>query len=75
MHLHLQLHMRIHICTDVQAIAAGETHSMLMKKDGTVWATGKNENGQLGDGTRTNRLSFVKSAIKGTQRARIQPAS
>ena len=75
MHLYMHLHMHLHMRADVQAIAAGETHSMLMKKDGTVWTTGKNENGQLADGTRTNRLTFVKAAIKGTQRARIQSAS
>ena len=34
-----------------QAIAAGGDHSILLKGDGTVWATGKNFHGQLGDGT------------------------
>ncbi len=41
--------------TDVQAIAAGASHSLFLKVDGTVWATGHNAAGQLGDGTTTGR--------------------
>ncbi|HEY0073225.1 MAG TPA: hypothetical protein VGB77_03915, partial [Abditibacteriaceae bacterium] len=35
----------------VTAIAAGDTHNMVLKSDGTVWAWGKNYEGQLGIGT------------------------
>ena len=35
---------------DVIAISAGGAHSMAKKADGTIWAWGKNENGQLGNG-------------------------
>ena len=49
----------------VQAIAAGSSHSMVMKQDGTVWATGKNYYGQLGDGTRTNSKKFKKVMSSG----------
>ncbi|HIV03231.1 MAG TPA: S8 family serine peptidase, partial [Candidatus Aphodoplasma excrementigallinarum] len=35
---------------DVIAISAGGSHSMAKKADGTIWAWGKNENGQLGNG-------------------------
>ena len=66
-------HLRMH--ADVIAIAAGEIHSILMKKDGTVWTTGSNRYGQLGAGTTTNRLTFVKVITKGTQRARIHSFS
>ncbi len=31
-------------------VSAGETHSLALKVDGTVWAWGKNQNGQLGNG-------------------------
>ncbi|MGG4451227.1 RCC1 domain-containing protein [Brevibacillus porteri] len=31
--------------------AAGEAHSLILKSDGTVWAWGANNHGQLGDGT------------------------
>jgi hypothetical protein len=36
--------------TNVTAIAAGGVHSLALKSDGTVWAWGGNESGQLGDG-------------------------
>jgi alpha-tubulin suppressor-like RCC1 family protein len=41
------------------AIAAGGLHSLSLKADGTVWGFGKNINGQLGDGSTTNRSSPV----------------
>lgn len=37
--------------TNVIAIAAGCYHSLALKSDGTVWAWGDNQNGQLGNGT------------------------
>jgi alpha-tubulin suppressor-like RCC1 family protein len=38
--------------TGVQAISAGQNHSLVRKNDGTVWAWGSNDAGQLGnDGT------------------------
>ena len=43
-----------------QAIAAGYMYSMALKADGTVWATGQNREGQLGDGTTSGKRSFVK---------------
>ena len=44
----------------VVAIAAGESHSLALLGDGTVWAWGKNDVGQLGDGTNTMRPSPVQ---------------
>lgn len=35
-------------------------HSLFLKNDGTVWACGFNLNGQLGDGTTTNKLVPVQ---------------
>ena len=37
--------------TDIRDIAGGGFHSLALKDDGTVWAWGWNESGQLGDGT------------------------
>ncbi|MCW5983296.1 MAG: choice-of-anchor D domain-containing protein [Bryobacteraceae bacterium] len=36
--------------TGVTAIAAGVNHSLALRSDGTVWAWGDNQSGQLGDG-------------------------
>ncbi len=37
----------------IEAIAAGLAHGLALKDDGTVWAWGMNQNGQLGNGTYT----------------------
>jgi len=39
--------------TGVVAIAAGNHHTVALKEDGTVWAWGRNSDGQLGDGSTT----------------------
>ncbi len=44
----------------VTAIAAGAFHSLALRSDGSVWAWGWNDTGQLGDGTTTTRLSPVQ---------------
>jgi alpha-tubulin suppressor-like RCC1 family protein len=42
------------------AVAAGKQHTLILKADGSVWASGENTYGALGDGTTTNRLSPVQ---------------
>ncbi len=37
--------------TDTQSGAAGASHVVVLKRDGTVWTAGKNDIGQLGDNT------------------------
>ncbi|CAK0780739.1 hypothetical protein CCP4SC76_7580001 [Gammaproteobacteria bacterium] len=44
---------------DVIAIAAGQNHSLALKRDSTVWAWGGNDRGQLGDGSQLQRLTPV----------------
>ena len=39
--------------TAVEAIAAGEKYTLAIKSNGTLWAWGENNRGQLGDGTTT----------------------
>ena len=41
-------------------ISAGVYHSMVLKKDGSVWAWGKNTDGQLGDGSSTSKSTPVQ---------------
>ncbi len=45
---------------NIVAIAAGANHNLAAKSDGTVWAWGYNSDGQLGDGSTTNRLAPVQ---------------
>jgi len=46
--------------TDWVAVACGGSHTMAIKSDGTLWATGYNTFGQLGLGNTTNRDTFEK---------------
>jgi alpha-tubulin suppressor-like RCC1 family protein len=46
--------------TGIVDVAAGEYHSVAVRNDGTVWAWGYNSNGQLGDGTTTERTTPVQ---------------
>jgi hypothetical protein len=41
-------------------VAAGLEHTLAFQSDGTLWAWGRNNYGQLGDGTTTTRLRPVK---------------
>ncbi|MCM1296939.1 MAG: hypothetical protein NC311_15475, partial [Muribaculaceae bacterium] len=41
-------------------LAAGKEHTVAVKADGTAWAWGSNQKGQLGDGTFTNRAYPVQ---------------
>ena len=37
------------------SVAAGENHSLLLRKDGSLWSMGKNDRGQLGNGSELER--------------------
>ncbi|AFS78276.1 putative beta-lactamase-inhibitor protein II [Gottschalkia acidurici 9a] len=49
--------------SNVVRVSAGFDYTMFLKNDGTVWGTGNNRHGQLGNGTSTNRLTPVKTKI------------
>lgn len=44
----------------VKSVAAGNQYFLAVLEDGTLWAWGRNDGGQLGDGTRTDRYEPVK---------------
>jgi len=44
-----------------KAIAAGANHSLSVRADGSVWAWGANEHGQVGDGSVSDRLLPVQA--------------
>ena len=44
----------------VDAVSAGGAHSIIVKEDGSLWASGDNEFGQLGDRSTTSRRIFAK---------------
>jgi alpha-tubulin suppressor-like RCC1 family protein len=46
--------------SNVIMIAAGSYQSLALKNDGSVWAWGRNDYGQLGDGTTTTKSSPVQ---------------
>jgi len=46
--------MQVEQLTGIVAVSAGQDYSVAVKNDGTVWACGNNEWGQLGNGTITN---------------------
>ena len=45
----------------VKGMSAGGGHSMVLKQDGSVWSAGMNTYGQLGDGSRTAKSTFVRA--------------
>lgn len=63
--------------TDVSLISAGGWHTMILKSDGILWATGRNHYGQLGDGTNIDKnspvqiMSNVSSISAGTDHTMI----
>ncbi len=45
---------------DVTAVSAGINYSLALKKDGTVWAWGRNASGELGDSTKDDKRTPVQ---------------
>ncbi|MCL1882339.1 MAG: hypothetical protein FWF81_01110 [Defluviitaleaceae bacterium] len=45
---------------NLAAVSAGSRHPMVIRNDGSLWAWGANESGQLGDGTTIDRNTPVR---------------
>ena len=56
-------------------VAAGDTHSLAVADDGTVWAWGSNATGRLGDGTTTTRRTPVQVYASWGTRLIVQVAA
>ena len=48
------------INNDVKQIACGSFYTMILKNDGSLWACGHNEYGQLGLGNTSNKTTFTQ---------------
>ena len=42
-------------------VSTSGNHTLVLRADGTVWATGLNSSGQLGDGTTINRIVLTQA--------------
>jgi alpha-tubulin suppressor-like RCC1 family protein len=51
--------------TNWKQVASGDALTAAVKTDGTLWTWGSNEDGQLGDNTRTSRSSPVQTIASG----------
>ncbi len=49
--------------TNVIQVSAGSEHTMILKRNGDLWAVGRNNKGQLGDGSKTNTSTPVQVII------------
>ena len=52
--------------TDWSYVSAGGWHTVAIKEDGTLWSWGRNDEGQLGDGSTDNRNTPVQEITKST---------
>jgi len=61
--------VRVGTATDWKSVSARWNHSFAIKNDGTLWAWGRNDQGQLGNGKGGNLDDFEKSPVQvGTDR-------
>ena len=51
--------------TDAIDVAAGNEYTLILRKDGSVWATGYNSDYQLGDGTNVAKNRFIRVRASG----------
>ena len=61
------------VAGEVKGVTAGCYHTMLLKHDGSVWSTGDNFFGQLGDGTVATRHIFVQVITHAAKKLTLNP--
>ena len=61
--------------TDWKQVSAGNQHTAALKTDGTLWAWGRNYNGQLGDNTQSTKLIPVTTFAGGTNWKQVSVGS
>lgn len=47
----------------IKFLCCGASHTLIIDENGDIWAAGKNNRGQLGDGTTANKNKFVKISV------------
>ncbi|MBZ5734916.1 hypothetical protein K8Z61_10450 [Nocardioides sp. TRM66260-LWL] len=62
----LPVQVTVPVGKTITAIAAGETHSLALASDGTVYAWGANTFGQLGNGTKGSATAIAVLGLAGT---------
>ena len=55
------------VAVEAKVVDAGGWHNMMLKQDGSVWSTGHNQYGHLGDGSTIESKVFV-SVVSGGAR-------
>jgi len=60
--------------SDVKTVAAGENHTVILKKDGTLWGAGNSSNGELGQ-TGENYILFTGLKAGGVLLSGIKEAT
>ncbi len=55
----------VQVMDGVKQVSSGQSHTMIVKKNGTLWAVGDNECGQLGDASTINKSTPVQVKIAG----------
>jgi alpha-tubulin suppressor-like RCC1 family protein len=61
------------LCNDTSwcSVSAGATHSIMLKTNGSLWGSGHNSTGQLGDGTTVSSNSPVRETTNSTDWRKI----
>lgn len=58
--------VQIGSATNWISLAGGQSFTLALRSDGTLWAAGINSNGQLGDSSTTTRTAFIQIGVVST---------